>query len=81
MGFLYLSARPESEVSINGKSYGTTDKTSSGLILREGTYKIRFVCADDALCGSFTKRAGVKTLQVYGDRSTRYQADFFKLNN
>ena len=44
MGFLYLSAQPECEVSIDGKSYGTTEKTSRGLILREGSYKVRFVC-------------------------------------
>jgi hypothetical protein len=81
MGFLYLSARPECEVSIDGKGYGTTAKTNSGLILREGAYKVRFVCADETLCGGFAKRAGVKTLQVYGDQSTRYHADFFKLND
>jgi hypothetical protein len=80
MGFLYLSARPECEVSIDGKSYGTTTKTSRGLILREGSYKVRFVCADDILCGSFAKRAGVKTLQVFADRSTRYEANFVRLN-
>jgi len=81
MGFLYLSARPVCEVSIDGKSYGSTAKTTAGLILREGSYKVRFVCAEDDVCGNFAKRAGVKTLQVYGDQSTRYHADFFKLND
>jgi len=80
MGFLYLSAQPECEVSIDGKSYGTTEKTSRGLILREGSYKVRFVCHDEALCTGFAKRAGVKTLQVYGDRATRYEANFYRLN-
>jgi hypothetical protein len=80
MGFLYLSAQPDCEVSIDGKSYGTTEKTRHGLILREGSYKVRFVCHDDSLCSGFAKRAGVKTLKVYGDRSTRYEANFHRLN-
>jgi hypothetical protein len=80
MGFLYLSAQPECEVSIDGKSYGTTEKTNKGLILREGSYKVRFVCHDESLCAQFNKRAGVKTLKVYADRATRYEANFFRLN-
>ena len=29
----------------------------------------------------FEKRAGVKTLRVYGDRATLYEANFYRLND
>ncbi len=80
MGLLYLSSQPPCEVQIDGKDYGSTTKTRYGLILREGVYKVRFVCADDSLCGTFETRAGIKTLRVYGDRETRYDVDFYRVN-
>jgi len=80
MGFLYLSALPDCEVTIDGKSLGSTARTRRGLILKAGSYKVRFVCQDEGLCGGFSKRAGVKTLKVYEDRATRYEANFYRLN-
>lgn len=81
MGFLYLSALPDCTVSIDGKSYGSTAQTRRGLVLPEGSYKVRFVCEQEQLCAGFEKRAGVKTLRVYGDRATRYEANFYRLND
>lgn len=81
MGFLYLSALPDCTVSIDGKNYGSTAKTRRGLVLPEGSYKVRFVCEQEQLCAGFEKRAGVKTLRVYGDRATRYEANFYRLND
>ncbi|MEE2828136.1 MAG: serine/threonine-protein kinase, partial [Myxococcota bacterium] len=80
VGVLHLSANPACEVSIDGRSYGTTDKTRRGLVLAEGIYKVRFVCANEAVCGEFNRRAGVKTLQVYAGETSRYQVDFYALN-
>ena len=79
-GVLYLAARPQCDVEINGKPEGTTDVTRKGLRLPPGTYRVRFVCSDEAQCGSFERRSGVKTLEVEVGKETRYVADFFALN-
>ena len=79
-GVLYLAARPQCEVEINDQPAGTTDVTRKGLRLPPGTYRVRFVCSDDAQCGTFERRSGVKTLEVEVGKETRYVADFFALN-
>ena len=79
-GMLHLSARPRCKVSIDGTDYGTTDTTRRGIKLPAGTYKVRFVCDDEAECANFGKVSGVKTLKVTGGNETRYLADFYALN-
>jgi len=80
VGMLHLSARPRCEVFVDGTSHGTTDDTRRGLALPPGTYKVRFVCADEAECEGFTRRSGKKTLVVESGKKTRYHADFYALN-
>ena len=79
-GVLHLSARPRCKVEINGKSYGTTDSTRKGVNLPVGTYKVRFICDDEAECARFKKVSGIKTLKVTTGKETRYLADFYALN-
>lgn len=79
-GMLHLSARPRCKVSIDGTDYGTTDTTRRGVKLPAGTYKVRFVCNDEAECANFKKVSGIKTLKVTGGNETRYLADFYALN-
>ena len=80
VGMLHLSARPRCDVFIDGAARGTTDDTRRGLALAPGTYKVRFVCADEGECGEFTRRSGKKTLVVEAGKKTRYHADFYALN-
>ena len=80
VGMLHLSARPRCEVFVDGTQRGTTDDTRRGLALPPGTYKVRFVCADEAECADFARRSGKKTLVVEAGKKTRYHADFYDLN-
>lgn len=80
VGMLHLSARPRCDVFIDGTAKGTTDDTRRGLALEPGTYKVRFVCADESECSEFTRRSGKKTLIVEAGKKTRYHADFYALN-
>ena len=79
-GVLHVGARPTCDVEINGQPYGTTDETRRGLRLPPGTYRVRFICSNEAECSSFERRSGVKTLEVEVGKETRYVADFFALN-
>jgi hypothetical protein len=45
-----------------------------------GTYKVRFICDDEAECARFKKVSGIKTLKVTTGKETRYLADFYALN-
>lgn len=79
-GLLVLSARPVCDVEIDGSFVGTSDDTRKGLRLEPGTYRIRYVCSDEA-CAGLERRSGVKTLKVEEGKETRYIADFFALNS
>jgi serine/threonine protein kinase len=79
-GVLHLSARPRCKVSIDGVAYGTTDTTRRGVKLPVGTYKVRFICDDEAECANFGRVSGIKTLRVEAGSETRYLADFYALN-
>ena len=79
-GVLHVGARPTCDVEINGTPYGTTDVTRRGVRLPPGTYRVRFICSNEAECGQFERRSGVKTLEVKVGKETRYIADFFALN-
>ena len=78
-GLLYLSSRPRTRVEVDGKDYGSTEQTSKGLVLQPGEYRVRFICESE-LCDGFTRRSGVKTLEVRQGVATRYLADFYSLN-
>jgi len=79
-GTIHLSARPRSQVEIDGKDYGTTDETRRGVRLPVGTYTVRFICADEKECGEFVKRTGRKTVTIRAGERDTFTADFYRLN-